>query len=63
MSRRPALITKAEVARAIRAAKEAGAAEVVIERDGAVRIILDPARRSDPDRAAPDLVPAGEIVL
>jgi hypothetical protein len=34
MSRRPATITQAEIARVIRAAKQAGAAEVVVPVDG-----------------------------
>lgn len=40
MSRRPALITQAEVARVIRAAKAEGVAAVEIDRDGTIRIIL-----------------------
>ena len=39
MSRRPASITQAEIARAIRAAKQAGAAEVEV-RVGDERIII-----------------------
>ncbi len=40
MPRRPAKITQGEIARAIRAAKEAGAAEVVIDREGQIRVVL-----------------------
>ncbi len=42
MSRRPAPITEAEMNRALKVAKKAGAREVVIETAGAsVRIVLD----------------------
>lgn len=40
MPRRPAKITQGEIARVIRAAKEAGAAEVVIDGEGQIRIPL-----------------------
>ncbi|WP_283814269.1 hypothetical protein [Bradyrhizobium aeschynomenes] len=40
MPRRPAKVTQADIARAIRAAKEAGAAEVVVDTDGVIRIAL-----------------------
>lgn len=42
MSRRPAKVTQADVARAIRAAKQAGAGYVEIMRDGCIRICLSP---------------------
>jgi hypothetical protein len=42
MPRRPALISQADVARAIRAAKSAGAAAVHILSDGTVLILIDP---------------------
>lgn len=41
MSRRPATITQADVARAIRAAKQAGAAGVEIRPDGTILVRLD----------------------
>jgi hypothetical protein len=41
MPRRPAKVTQGEIARVIRAAKEAGAAEVVID-EGQIRIVLSP---------------------
>lgn len=41
MARRPAAITQADVARAIRAAQQTGAAEVRIE-GGTIRILLGP---------------------
>ncbi|MGJ4950029.1 hypothetical protein [Bradyrhizobium sp. HKCCYLS20291] len=42
MPRRPAKVTQADIARAIRAAKEAGANEVNIAADGTIRISLAP---------------------
>jgi len=40
MPRRPAKVTQGEIARVIRAAKEAGAAEVVIDGEGQIHIVL-----------------------
>jgi hypothetical protein len=40
VSRRPANITQADVARAIRAAKQAGAGAVEIRRDGSIMVLL-----------------------
>ncbi len=40
MPRRPAKVTQAEIARAIRAAKEAGASAVTIDGEGIIRIAL-----------------------
>jgi hypothetical protein len=40
MPRRPAKVTQADIARAIRAAKEAGASAVIIDGDGVIRIAL-----------------------
>ena len=57
MSRRPAAITQADIARAIRAAKQAGAAEVEI-RVGEATILV----RIAPSTEKP-LEPVGEIVL
>jgi 2-C-methyl-D-erythritol 4-phosphate cytidylyltransferase len=42
MSRRPASVTQADIARAIRAAKQAGAAAVEIKPDGTIHIALSP---------------------
>ena len=42
MPRRPAKLTQADIARAIRAAKEAGADEIVIDANGQIRISLYP---------------------
>lgn len=41
MSRRPAIVTQADVARALRAARQAGAAFVDVQPDGTIRIRLD----------------------
>jgi hypothetical protein len=40
MPRRPAKVTQADIARAIRAARQAGASAVVVDGDGAIRIAL-----------------------
>lgn len=40
MPRRAAKVTQADIARAIRAAKDAGAGEVTIDSDGVIRISL-----------------------
>ena len=40
MPRRAAKVTQADIARAIRAAKEAGAGEVVVDGEGHIRITL-----------------------
>jgi len=40
MPRRPAKVTQAEIARAVRAAKNAGAAEVGIDSEGQIRVVL-----------------------
>ncbi|WP_157083632.1 hypothetical protein [Bradyrhizobium manausense] len=40
MPRRPAKVTQADIARALRAAKEAGAGEVIVDAEGAIRISL-----------------------
>jgi hypothetical protein len=54
MSRTPARFTQADVARTIRAAKQAGAGAVELLPDGTIRIRLDggenPARPVEPDR-------------
>lgn len=40
MPRRPAKVTQADIARAIRAAKEAGASAITIDGEGVIRIAL-----------------------
>ena len=42
MPRRPAKITQADIARAIRAAKNAGAREVTVDSQGTIKITLGP---------------------
>jgi hypothetical protein len=60
MARRPAAITQADVARAIRAAKQAGAAEVEVRVGDKSRIIIR-IEESTGEKVA--LEEAGEIVL
>ena len=60
MPRRPAKLTQADIARAIRAAKEAGADEIVIDANGQIRISLypnppPPSPEESYDTAAPSL--------
>ena len=57
MSRRPATITQADIARAIRAAKQAGAAEIEVRVGKEARIIVRLAS------STATLEPDGEIVL
>lgn len=60
MSRRPATVTQADVARVIRAAKQAGASAVQVEIGGQAKITV----RINPSTGADsDLEPKGEIVL
>jgi len=60
MPRRPATFTQADYARAIRAAKQEGAAEVELRGGDQVSILIRiaPSTRSDPL-----LEPPGEIIL
>ncbi len=58
MSRRPATFTQADVARAIRAAKQTGAAEVVVKVGDQAAILI---RLSTGEKTG--LEPAPEIVL
>ena len=53
MPRRAAVITQADVARAIRAAKQEGAAEVEVRPDGGLVIRLMPASTGEPAPVAP----------
>ena len=59
MSRRPAAITQADIARAIRAAKQAGAAEVEVRVGNAIFVI----RLALSTTSAKPLEPIREIVL
>jgi hypothetical protein len=61
MSRRPAIITQADVARAIRAAKQAGAAEVQVRIVGGQPIIV--IRINPSTGSEPALEKSEEIVL
>lgn len=45
MSRRPARITQADINRALRAAKQAGAAGVEVLPDGSIRVLLEAPER------------------
>jgi len=58
MSRTPARFTQADVARSIRAAKQAGAGAVELRSDGTIKIILD--RRDEPEKP---VEPNHEVVL
>ncbi len=59
MSRRAAQITQADIARIIRAAKQAGATEVVVHLNGGeVTVRLVPSTTADAD-----LAPKQEIIL
>lgn len=61
MGRRPAAITQAEITRIVRAAKRAGAAEVVVKRGDEVSVVVRLTAPST-DEETP-LAPVGEIVL
>jgi hypothetical protein len=57
MSRRAAIVTQADVARVIRAAKQAGAATVEVRPDGTITIRVDaPPTAPDLDDNLPTLV-------
>jgi len=60
MPRRPATITQADVARAIRAAKQAGAGEVVVHLGKDAKIVV---RLNSTGDQSPSLEQSGEIVL
>lgn len=52
MPRRPGVLTQADVARAVRAAKQAGAAAVEIKPDGSILVQLSPQSRQPNGHAA-----------
>jgi hypothetical protein len=56
MSRRPANVTQADVARAIRAARQTGAGTVDVLPDGTIRISLAPTAGKPPVTVDADLV-------
>ncbi len=62
MSRRPAHITQADVARVIRAARQSGAAEVEVKIDGKASIIVRFFPTST-DRTSKAVEPTREIIL
>ena len=57
MPRRPATITQADVARTIRAAKQAGAGAVEVRRDGTIVVLLTapPPLAPEPDDTVADI--------
>lgn len=61
MSRTPARITQADVARAIRAAQQCSAGTVRILPDGTITIDLQPAKRQKPEEK--EIEPERRIVL
>lgn len=61
LSRRPAIVTQATVARAIRAAMQAGAGSVDVLPDGTIRISLSPL--STPETPSVPVAPTPEVVL
>ncbi|MGF6434370.1 hypothetical protein [Bradyrhizobium elkanii] len=61
MSRTPARITQADVARAIRAAKQTGAGSVRIMPDGTIRIDLQPEKKPEPQDN--EVAPRRRLVL
>lgn len=63
MSRRPAKFTQADVARAIRAAKQADAAGIEVQPDGSIRILLSPVSTGYNHVESPPLAEKKVIVL
>jgi dissimilatory sulfite reductase (desulfoviridin) alpha/beta subunit len=61
MSRTPARVTQADVARAIRAAQQCGAGQVKITKDG--EILIDPIPQKQRGQAKEDIAPKRRIVL
>jgi hypothetical protein len=61
MPRRPAVITQADVARAIRAAKQAGAEAVELRPDGTIIVVLKNTQ-TVPDENPPE-PPKREIIM
>jgi hypothetical protein len=64
VSRTPARITQADVARAIRAAKQAGAGSVEIKPDGTILVLVSPKIASEAKKEEPPQVePKKKVVL
>ena len=62
MPRRPATVTQAEIARAIRAAKQAGASAVQVSPDGNILVLLT-SRPMGWDQSMEDVDDGPEVVL
>jgi hypothetical protein len=54
MPRTPARISQADINRAIRAARQAGAAAVEVQPSGVIRILLDETPPVAPEKQSPD---------
>lgn len=63
MSRTPARVTQADVARAIRAAKQTGAGAVEVLPDGTIRIQIAPASAPAESPAAPPPVAEEKVIV
>ena len=63
MSRRPAIVTQADINRAIRAAKQAGAGTVEVLKDGTIRISLSPLSTAAPNNDDPLGVESAPVVV
>jgi hypothetical protein len=61
MSRTPARVTQADLARAIRAAKQAGAGSVRVDPDGTIRIDIQPEKSRDTQEI--EIAPRRRMVL
>jgi hypothetical protein len=61
MSRTPARVTQADVARVIRAAKQAGAGSVRIMPDGTIKIDIQPEKLREPQEN--EIAPRRRLVL
>jgi hypothetical protein len=62
VSRRPAIITQADVARAIRAAQQCGAGAAEIKPDGTIRVEVSPLITAGPPEAI-SIEPLLKVVL
>lgn len=63
MPRRPTLISQADIARAVRAARQAGAAAVEIRPDGTIYILVETPPPAPLFAGLPPLAAEPEIVL
>jgi hypothetical protein len=60
MNRRPAIVTQADVARAIRAAQQCGAQAVEIKPDGTIHISLG---KTASDHSGEQTIPEPKVIL